>query len=536
MNTLSASDPRQDLTLARVYNVYRISLAIILLTVYVTTPDQRIVGAQHGELFVLSCGIYLVMSIAIALLLARRQQPLTTLQNFISVCMDLVLLMLATHASGGVGSGLALLLIVSVAAASIQLRGQLALLVAALATLALLFETAYLIVLGLTSSRSLLPAGLLGALFFATCLFIRTLARRIRTSQQLAQSRAQDVSKLLQLNEQIVQRMRTGVLVISPDGQLRMLNRSAGELLEIGPSSTPVLPAALHRELYRWQGNSLYQAPPFRPGTTGPELLVRFTSLAESEGDTLVFVEDYGQLTQRAQQIKLAALGRLTASIAHEIRNPLGAISHAAQLLQETPDLSAADRRLAEIIQNHSRRMNGIIENVLQLSRRSAPNPQRLLLHDWLQGFVDSFLQSHPQARIRIDCHDSAEINADPDQLDQVLTNLVENALRYSNRATGQPRAELRASNSGQAGLWVLDVIDDGPGISEADAEKVFEPFYTTDNQGSGLGLYIARELCEINQARLNYTRTIAGKSCFRISFAHPDRKPLAEESLQEPS
>lgn len=534
-NAPPASAARQELTLARVYNGYRLALALILLAAHLFVPEQqRLIGAQHQELFLLSCGAYLGLALFTAIILARRQDPPEPSRSFVSICVDLLALLLIMHASGGVASGLGLLLIICVAAAAVQLPGQLALLVAALASIGLLAQSAYLITSASQDSRSLLPAGLLGALYFATALFIRTLAGRIRTSQQLAQARAEDVSRLLHLNQQIVQRMRTGVLVVDDHHQVLMLNESAREMLDAGDQPLPPLPAPLARELLHWQRDRLYQSPPVRATAAGPELLARFTSLSDQDGDTLIFMEDQAQLTQHAQQLKLAALGRLTASIAHEIRNPLGAISHAAQLLLEEAELAAGDRRLAQIVQNHSQRMNGIIENVLQLSRRSAPNPQRLHLDTWLMGFRDDFLQSHPEARIDYAGAADCEVNADPNQLDQVLTNLLENALRHSAQSGGPPAARIELRRVGEAELWALDVIDFGPGVTPEDAEKIFEPFYTTVSQGSGLGLHLARELCEINQARLDYLRTPAGESCFRISFAHPDRRPLAAEALQE--
>lgn len=534
-----ASDTRQELALIRVYNGYRTALALLLLTTYLVSPMQRLVGTLYGDLFLYTVVIYLLANLATALLLALRHESLTPWQTVLHIALDLLALLLMTHASGGVTSGLALLLLVSVAAGAIQLRGQFVLLIAALATLGLLFSSGYLIASGLLPSRSLLPTGLMGGLFFATALLIASLAQRIRSTQQLARSRAEDVRQLLELNQQIVRRMRTGVLVVGPACELRMLNQSARELLHIDDQPASAVADAIVRilgpDLARWQQHSTWQPPPLRSSDTGPELLIRYTPLSEhGGGDTLVFVEDHGQVTQRAQQLKLASLGRLTASIAHEIRNPLGAISHAAQLLLESADLPPSDRRLGEIVHHHSRRMNGIIENVLQLSRRRTPSLQRLTLDAWLAEVCASFQQSHPEARLQIDGNAACVISADPDQLQQVLINLLENAIRCSTRASGVARARLVVHRIPQTGLWALDVVDDGPGVDDSDREKIFEPFFTTEKTGSGLGLYLARELCEINQARLDPVRTPAGHSAFRISFAHADRKPLAEYRLQE--
>jgi two-component system, NtrC family, sensor histidine kinase PilS len=389
------------------------------------------------------------------------------------------------------------------------------------------------------SRQSLLTAGTLGTLFFATALGFQMLSQRLRSSQQLAQERTADVSKLQNLNQLIVQRMRTGILVVDIDGHVKMMNQAAAEFLQAAKprqQGDGALSDAVKAQLENWKRNPDVGSKPFRNADTGPEIIARFTALdhdasnQDHTGDTLIFLEDSGQLAQRAQQLKLAALGRLTASIAHEIRNPLGAISHAGQLLRESPQLEGGDQRLADIVVNHAHRINNIIENVLQLSRRSPPNPRRIDLGGWLHGYIGEYQEGlSARAEISVQERSPVQVNVDPEQLAQVLTNLIDNALRYSEKATGKRSATLVVSKCGKQ-LPQLDVIDQGAGIAERDQEKVFEPFFTTESGGNGLGLYMARELCEINQARLHYLRNDAGKSCFRISFSHPDRKPLINE------
>jgi two-component system sensor histidine kinase PilS (NtrC family) len=242
-------------------------------------------------------------------------------------------------------------------------------------------------------------------------------------------------------------------------------------------------------------------------------------------GDITLFLEDTGEIQQQAQQLKLAALGRLSASIAHEIRNPLGAISHAAQLLGESSDLDPADRRLTGIIHNHCQRMNGVIENVLEMSRRRLPSPVRLNLTEYLNDFADSYRETAGNVCMEL-CVDSpdTEVRMDRRQLDQVLTNLVANAARHSCAHSGTPYVRIEGGVDPRTERPFVSVIDRGPGVSEAEAEKLFEPFYTTEASGTGLGLYISRELCEANQARLGCQAHTDGGSCFRITFAHPDR------------
>ena len=276
------------------------------------------------------------------------------------------------------------------------------------------------------------------------------------------------------------------------------------------------------------------RCPPLQNPRNGFELQVNFTALTPSQhSEILVFLEDNRQLTQRAQQIKLASLGRLTASIAHEIRNPLSAISHAAQLLDESSELDSADRRLTEIIQDHSKRMDQIIENVLQLSRRKNAKPERINFQEWLKQYVEDYQNTTGEkVNITLSCSEEpSTINIDPSQLSQVLTNLIDNGLRYSKLNTGEASLELHFDLDPTNNLPYLDIIDHGKGIDEKNIQHLFEPFFTTETDGTGLGLFISRELCEANQARLHYLRNGKEQSCFRISFSHPDRR--IEETIE---
>ena len=232
-------------------------------------------------------------------------------------------------------------------------------------------------------------------------------------------------------------------------------------------------------------------------------------------------MEDYTPVTQYAQSLKLNSLGRLTASIAHEIRNPLGAISHAAQLLQESPDLIPSDNRMADIIQHHSERVNRIVESVMQISRREPPKPEQLLLASWLSEFVHEYLNAlNRPAEVTIDCdYKELLIEFDPENLQRVFTNLLDNALRHSKQETGKETARIHIDIDSTVHQYQINMIDNGSGVAFADRAKLFEPFFTTMSEGTGMGLYLCKELCEINNADLDYRPTGKGESCFRISI-----------------
>jgi two-component system sensor histidine kinase PilS (NtrC family) len=290
-----------------------------------------------------------------------------------------------------------------------------------------------------------------------------------------------------------------------------------------------VLPVVLRKQLDLWRQNANRRLPTFGFSKSSPQIQANFAFLTpSSESSILIFLEDSSQMIQRVRQMKLASLGRLTASIAHEIRNPLGAISHAGQLLDEAPALAPAEKRLVEIILKHCARVNNIIEDVLQMSRQRQEASERVNLQDWLAHFVENYGTTHQlngTITIAVTPPDT-EVRVIVSQLEQILNNLFENGLRYSARKTGFTTLSLEAGMAGQNEYQVpyLNVIDEGPGVDPETEEHLFEPFHTTETSGTGLGLYISKELCEANQAQLSYRRTESGKSCFSIHFPHPDR------------
>ncbi len=526
-------------------NCYRLLLAGLFLFASTRADPVLPLGNHDPQLFFHVTLAYLAFSLlAIATIHWRR--PPFRLQAHIQILADIAVITLLMYASGGVYSGLGMLLVVAIAGGSLLMEGRTALLFAAIATLAVLGEQAYSKLEG-HHPADYTQAGLLGAAFFATAILAHSLARRLRESEALAQRRGVDLANMAQLTEYIIQRMQTGILVVDREGHIRLINRSAQQLLgtpqlrEGQPLevASPRL-AALWR---RWQDDPQADGEPLQAERTGVEILPRCARLGQDDaGGTLLFLEDTAALAQQAQQMKLASLGRLAASIAHEIRNPLGAIAHAGQLLAESPHLDASDLRLTEIIQNHSRRVNTIIENVMRLGRRDRSHPEELVLEPWLEQFVMEFCLAEriEQETIRLEVHPSDTcIRADAGQLRQVLWNLCHNALQHGIKQHGnqdgpgtQPsratvRVQLRAGLDPDFGQPFLEIVDDGPGIAPEMAEHIFDPFFTTAEEGTGLGLYIARELCESNQARLQCLPCEHGAR-FRITFTDPRRRQVA--------
>ncbi len=507
----------------RILTFYRAILAGLLATVYYLLADSNPFNVQNHSLFSATLNSYLLFSLA-AGFSTRLRWPGYRFQALLQVLADIAAIALLMHATGGVTSALAVLLVIAIAAGALVLPGRLAFLFAAVGTLTLLFETGLASLAEVeTGAGDITRAGLLGLVLFAAAALANVLAVRARESEALAQRRGIDLANLQQLNQYIIRQLQSGLLVVDPGNRIRLANATAATLLgpdaRDGAQLDQVAPQ-LATQLELWKKDRQWQPKALQSPGASSTLLPRFGELRTAQGNgALILLDDSAQMAQQTQQVKLASLGRLTASIAHEIRNPLGAISHAAQLLEESEHLSSADKRLTEIIGTHTRRVNTVIENVLQLSRRSASHPQDLDLADWLQAFREEFLQMENLPADQLELTPGAQdlvVHVDPNHLHQVLLNLCQNGLRH---AGNHPQLLIQCHRE-PGGAVQLDVTDNGPGIDPQTAEQIFEPFFTTAASGTGLGLYIARELCEINQARLGYRPGDRGGSCFSIHFA----------------
>jgi two-component system sensor histidine kinase PilS (NtrC family) len=513
------------------FNAYRFLVAFLFASLYWIGQLPQPLGDYDQTLFAAAVHAYAAFSLA-AVFFIRLQWPPYPLQVAGQVAADIIVITLLMYASAGLSSGFGMLLVITVAGGALLKPGKIGILFAAIAAIAVLCHEAYLQLKFPFPQHNYTHAGFLGITFFLTAFIANALAARVQESEALARQRAIDLANLARLNEHIVQQLQSGIVVLDEQLRVSLLNGAAGTLLGAGTDAVgrPIgaLSPELERSVRSWMQGAENRTVVIPSMHGDSELQASFTRLkTQNRIDILVFVEDVATLRQRAQQMKLASLGRLTASIAHEVRNPLGAISHAGQLLSESRSLNGEERRLTAIIEEHSRRVNGIIEDIMSISRRNRTQPESLDLCDWLEEFRSEFLrrQQLDQAAISLEC-DGSHIQArmDPDQLHQVLWNLCENGIRYSRQ---MPLLRLRCGIRKDSDRPFIDVVDSGPGIDPAAREQLFEPFYTTEADGTGLGLYIARELCEANQATLHLSSTDSGGSCFSVTLAHPHRQQI---------
>ncbi len=511
------------------YNFYRFLISFLFVSLYWIGQLPAPLGEYDSKLFGIAAHVYLLVSVS-AQLVVRLKVPAYVTQVAANVFLDIIIITTLMYASAGLNSGFGMLLVIAVAGGSLLSSGIMGILYASVTTIMVLGHEGYMQLQQIGVTPNYTHAGFLGITFFATASISHTLAKRVEVSEALAEKRAVDLENLAVLNEHIVQRLQSGIVVLDDEFKVVLVNESANQLLGISKtahmSMLSDISLQLDQKTHDWIAGTGKQSTIIELGNEKLEIQASFTRLKlEKKFEILIFLEDVSTIRQRAQQMKLASLGRLTASIAHEVRNPLGAISHAGQLLSEADSLTDENRRLTAIIEEQSRRVNNIIENVMSISRRERPVPAIVKLDDWLRKFKQDFTSRHklePESLKLVVGSDDIYATMDPGQLYQVVWNLSENAIRYS---TETPLLEIRCDIIKETQRAHIDVIDRGPGIAKDVEEQMFEPFFTTSSKGSGLGLYIARELCEANQATLNLNSNTKDGCWFRIYFSHHEKQ-----------
>lgn len=517
----------------RLFNYFRISLALFFITIYINGWLLELIptGYSHPALFITTAVIYLTVSLFFITGIFRRKPGLDT-QIIVHTIADIACITLLMHATGGVRSGLGMLLIISISMTSLFLHKRVTILFAAISALAIIGEQIYSQIVYANYSPAFTQAGLLGILIFISAFLATYTTKRLKESEKIAEQASHELETIVQMNEHIIKSMRTGIIVIKNDGRILMANNAALELLGNININTRTNIKDVSQNLYQrfidWNNHAIQNHQPIQQTQGLPDIQPGFSHVDKSnnvneklQGRTLIFLEDATQLAQRFQQVKLASLGRLTASIAHEIRNPLAAINHAGQLLGETSE-DAADKKLTTIINTQVIRLNGIVENVLQLSRQQRGTPEAIDLYQWLVQFREEFISTHKllvsQIQIKI-TPEKFDVSFDSSQLHQVMWNLCSNAINHSNRELGNIIININGEIDDNTRQPYIDIIDNGPGINEETQTHIFEPFFTTSTKGTGLGLYITKEVIESNRAKIRHIPQPAGGTCFRIYF-----------------
>lgn len=482
---------------------------------------QPFTRLDHPVLFTLTCAAYFFSALLFRRPLVRREEAFER-QVVRQVIADLACLGLLMYLSGGNASGMGLLLIVTVAAVGMLPETRAVLFWAAVASLVVLGEQTLQLIRFESGVGGFVRAGLLSLGFFGVALLSHALARGALAAAALAREKSRQAESLARINERVIQELPYAVLAVNGEGEVLQYNARAESLLatrfHAGCDLARCAPA-LAGLWAAWRRNRALPEHPFQVDEDGHRLRARFIELEPTRREgAVVVLEDMTELEAQAQKMKLASLGMLTANLAHEIRNPLSAISHAAGLLKEDARDGIAPK-LTRIIEDHVRRLNGLVEDVLSLNRRDRLRREPVDLEEFLPAFVQHFSQREAVGPGVVHVHLSRQsaVCMDPGHLEQILWNLMRNAWRYCSRRPGSIRIRV----AGAGGRTEIEVGNDGPPITPEVRAHLFEPFYTTDKQGTGLGLYIARELAEANRAVLRYAAGQEG-AVFRLACQAP--------------
>ena len=536
----SAAESPGDITRRELYffNMYRCLEAVVYAGLMFSPYAGEWVKVARPLLgqvaSVVYLGIALLLLVSTDRLRGRLAGGISASLAIDIVAASLVLVALSGH------SIVPMMLLVNVGIAALLLPRR-AYLFAAIASLGVVLPLAYA---QLTRSGVDHPPAETAAIviaYFIVAALLRYLGGHMRATEDLAAQRGVDLLNLEQVNDLIIQRMKTGVLLVDQANHILRINESAWHLIgNPSPNQRELGSVApeLSRRLYHWRHVGKSDQTAVALAADVPEVIPRFTRLAPNDDtNVLIFLDDTSLLSRRAEELTLSSLGRLSASIAHEIRNPLAAIRYSAQLLAESPKLTAEDKRLVDIINNHCTRANDVVENILQLSRRERSRPESLDLNAWVLAFVEDYKQSNDLGgdHLRaVSQNRVIEAMVDPQHLQQVVWNLVQNAIRYGRQPNQPARVSVVARLAAEKGPPLIEIIDRGPGIPPKVAAQIFEPFYTTHEYGTGLGLYLAKQMSEASQAALEYVPVAGGGACFRITL-NPAGSLLASRMVANP-
>jgi len=530
------------------FNFYRLTLGIACFFIPLYYKEvEEFLGHYYNDLFQWTHIFYLCFGIICIFTISSRLLPFK-LQVLLQISVDIIVITLIMHSSGGFNQGLGVFLIIAVIGGGgltemhLDSEGRVAFFFAAIASLAVLLHV-FFAKMHINDypieGNSYSQASIFGIAFFSTALFAYILTKKSKLHAQLAEQRRIVLYHLAKLDKETT----PGILIINTTAHIYFVNEAACFLLgwkadkikraQKQNSLLVLLAPELSAYFDKWYTNQNNKSISLFYPQANLEVLATFTKL-EHVG-TLIVLEDATRIAQRAQEVKLMALGRLTAAIAHEIRNPLSAVSQAGQLLAEDIELSKKNINFVKIILRNCERINNTIEGVLQLGRAQTQGIKTIDLVVWIQNFTDEFIQNKQleQQQIKIDIlQPTALIQFNPDQLRQVVHNLCENGLRSALRENPKDSILLKLTIGTQSNRIYLNVCDQGAGIQEAAVQRIFEPFFTTENgksveknvgKGTGLGLYIAKETCDANGATLHLLTNDLNNCCFQILFTKTD-------------
>ncbi|MCF6263356.1 MAG: HAMP domain-containing histidine kinase [Xanthomonadales bacterium] len=503
------------------FNIFRFIVAGVILFLVFSSTTQ-IVQAELLNLARSAAIVYFADSLLMIALLNRNPDQPHMLGRFAFI-VDIIVAMVLIYTLDSLSIGTGMLLVFWCCAAAVILPRGFAFTLAAFSSIFIITFTAWDLLLG-NASHDLLSAGIYAASCFFGALIFSALARWSQQYELLAEQNVVDLRNMEQINEIVIRRMRAGVVVVDHAGEIRLMNESAWFLLGSPSTSNTNLSAVaprLMKLLGRWHtGKKVIDEPEsLIPGHS--PVIPQFITIPGTHSEaTLVFLQDTSKVSRQASTIATETLAKLSGSIAHEIRNPLAAMVNASELMQESEKTSTEDKQLLAIITNQGERINNIIENILQLARQKRSRPEVIQLNLELQSLVSEYRQMMPENGLKITLNllpQPAYVLFDRSQFQQVIHQLLENALTHASQADQETEVTISLDTKHGSGHIILDFEDNGPGISTNMLAKIFEPFYSSHQQGSGLGLYITQQLCNINQTELSVISSSDSGALFRL-------------------
>lgn len=509
--------------LGMIYSFYRIIIAIFFSLNFAAAIKNR--GQDLMVLInFLPTFLYLIFAIFFVVIYFYHPRNLLLMA---SLTIDVLALSIMLYFSGGNDLQITLLFFVQVACSYMLVRSNQAVLLTFFAISLVIYQSVYQPAkksMGV-SYELFSDIGIIITSFIVVAYLSYTLAKRVKQIEIMSEKQTNEVHAVNTINKKIVQIIEQGVIVISHKLEIVVANDTAVEQLNLPNQienfylthtkpelATLLLPIIKNDEetlIYRQKKSYKNQESIFFA-----DYRLRITQLDKKYA--LILIQDLRREQAHAQQLKLASLGQLTASIAHEIRNPLGAISQASQMLIEEvqdPNGTLSDEHafLYETVYKQTIRVNQIIEDVLKLSRQQKPNQSYINPCTWLSELIKENFIEHD---VFLHCKTEYGFLFDPYQLEQVLTNLIKNGLRFCSKS--HPHAFVTLEVYDDSRYIYIDVIDTGAGVPEHHIQDLFNPFFTTDNDGTGLGLYLSQSFCQANHADLEYVPDHE-HTCFRI-------------------
>jgi two-component system sensor histidine kinase PilS (NtrC family) len=521
--------PLPDSLTRRILNylgIYRLVIALLLLAgqfALFTSAALGSVGAALAPAVLLG---YLLFAAFQLFMAQSRTANAHAMVRTVLLC-DVVFLGTLHVLLSGFSSGIPILLVFTSAMSGMLLPLRLALFVASVASLSLIGQATWSALGGGEGGADqVVTAAVYGATAMVICLLSHRLSYWARDYRLIAEQQEVQISDLQEINETIIRNMSSGILAVDSNRRIRIMNEYAWFLLgspKVRELLLHDLSPRLDRLVEKWMSNPSSEVSSVLLETSQANILptLAFLPGAEKQG-ALVVLNDESVISRRALELSANSLAKLSGSIAHEIRNPLAALTHAAQLLDESPSITLNDMRLTNIILDQSKRMNGIVENILQLSRQEQSRPEPVELNSFLKALAEEFRSSQGASHLGFDLlieTGRTLVVFDKSQLHQCLWKLLDNTIHHAS-VKRPPHAFLKMRKDENAGYCVITVEDNGPGIPASRIADIFEPFYTTRKEGSGLGLYVARQLCDANQAELTVDSQPGVGTAFHIRMS----------------